>query len=58
VALADVEGGETLAKLAQLHDVRSNQIKLWRAWVGEDDARLRGGARASDVPPAVYLKTL
>jgi transposase len=59
VALAAVKGEKTLAELAQQYDVHPNQITAWKGQLIKAAAGLFGSAAAaSDIPPAVDIKTL
>ena len=59
VALAAIKGEKTLAELAQLYDVHSNQITAWRAHLLEGAAGVFGsGSAAKEAAPAGEVKTL
>jgi len=57
VALAAVKGEQTLAELAQQHDVHPNLITQWRARLLEGAAAVFG-AEAVCAAPAVDVKLL
>lgn len=56
VALAAIKGDKTLAELAKLHDVHSNQIVDWKTQLLEGASSVFGGAAAAT--PPVDLKEL
>jgi transposase len=59
VALSALKGEQTLAELAQLHDVHPTQITAWKAQLVEGAASLFGaGFSGKQMEPAVDLKTL
>ena len=59
VALAAMKGDRTLAELAQLFNVHSNQITQWRSQVLEGAAGLFGADRGeTKAAPNVDLKAL
>ena len=46
VALAAIRGEKTLAELAQLYEVRANQITAWKAQLAEGAAEVFGSGPA------------
>ena len=59
VALAAVAGEKTLAELAQLYDVHSDQITTWRTQLLEGAAGVFGNEALGDgSEPAIDVKTL
>jgi len=59
VALAVIKGEKTLAELAHLYDVHSNQITAWKAHLLEGAAEVFGsGSVAKEAAPAIDVKTL
>ena len=59
VALAAVKGEKTLAELAQLYDVHSNQITTWRTQLLEGAAGVFGADNVTTAAePAIDVKTL
>ena len=59
VALAAIKAEQTLAELAQQHDVHPNQIMAWKAQVMEGVAGLFGsGAVDIEAAPAMDVKVL
>ena len=59
VALAAIKGDRTLAQLAELFDVRPNQITAWKAQLesGAADVFGPGGGQGGGVP-AIDVKSL
>ena len=59
VALAAMKGDKTLAELAQLFDVHSNQIGQWRSQLLEGAAGVFGADRGeANTTPSIDLKAL
>ena len=59
VALAAIKGEKTLAELAHLYDVHSNQITAWRAHLLDGAPAVFGsGAVAKEAAPTIDVKTL
>ena len=57
--MAALKGDKTLAELAQLHDVHTNQITAWKTQLFEGAATVFGAGSAEPAPGVdVDLKTL